>query len=179
MSQKRCHLMSQFVTDSICSHVHWEKNALTDLYWGVWAWGQEKCLLVPVVWTGTSCGKKDVCPCSWAHVVGVLCCGGVCLMRLGAVQGVEHRSGPEHTVSNLRILCMAYPSFFFFSRIFTHFIKEMATHSSVLAWRIPGTGEPGGLPFTGSHRVGHNWSNLAAAAAATTSLAISKNAQHT
>ena len=44
--------------------------------------------------------------------------------------------------------------------------KEMATHSSVLAWRIPGTGEPGGLPSMGSHRVGHNWSNLAAAAAA-------------
>ena len=40
----------------------------------------------------------------------------------------------------------------------------MATHSSVLAWRIPGTGEPGGLPSMGSHRVGHDWSNLAAAA---------------
>ena len=34
--------------------------------------------------------------------------------------------------------------------------KEMATHSSALAWRIPGTGEPGGLPSMGSHRVGHN-----------------------
>ena len=43
--------------------------------------------------------------------------------------------------------------------------KEMATHSSVLAWRIPGTGEPGGLPSLGSHRVGHEWSDLAAAAA--------------
>ena len=42
--------------------------------------------------------------------------------------------------------------------------KEMVTHSSVLAWRIPGTGEPGGLPSMGSHRVGHDWSNLAAAA---------------
>ena len=42
--------------------------------------------------------------------------------------------------------------------------KEMATHSSVLAWRIPGTGEPGGLPSMGSHRIGHNWSDLAAAA---------------
>ena len=42
----------------------------------------------------------------------------------------------------------------------------MATHSSVLAWRMPGTGEPGGLPSTGSHRVGHDWSDLAAAAAA-------------
>ena len=40
----------------------------------------------------------------------------------------------------------------------------MATHSSVLAWRIPGTGEPGGLPSVGSHRVGHDRSNLAAAA---------------
>ena len=42
--------------------------------------------------------------------------------------------------------------------------KEMATHSSVLAWRIPGTEEPGGLPSMGSHRVGHDWSDLAAAA---------------
>ena len=40
----------------------------------------------------------------------------------------------------------------------------MATHSRVLAWRIPGTGEPGGLPSMGSHRVGHDWSDLAAAA---------------
>ena len=43
--------------------------------------------------------------------------------------------------------------------------KEMATHSSVLAWRIPGTGEPRGLPSMGSHRVGHDWNDLAAAAA--------------
>ena len=42
--------------------------------------------------------------------------------------------------------------------------KDMATHSSVLAWRIPGTGEPGGLPSVGLHRVGHDWSDLAAAA---------------
>ena len=39
--------------------------------------------------------------------------------------------------------------------------KEMATHSSVLAWRIPGIGEPSGLPSMGSHRVGHDWSDLA------------------
>ena len=44
--------------------------------------------------------------------------------------------------------------------------KEMATHSSILAWRIPGTEEPSGLPSMGSHRVGHDWSDLAAAAAA-------------
>ena len=41
--------------------------------------------------------------------------------------------------------------------------KDMATHSSVLAWRIPGTAGPGGLPSMGSHRVGHDWSDLAAA----------------
>ena len=44
--------------------------------------------------------------------------------------------------------------------------KEMATHSRVLVWRIPRMEEPGGLPSTGSHRVGHDWSGLAAAAAA-------------
>ena len=51
--------------------------------------------------------------------------------------------------------------------LFFHFHaleKAMATHSSVLAWRIPGTGEPGGLLSMGSHRVGHDWSDLAAAA---------------
>ena len=57
----------------------------------------------------------------------------------------------------------------FFS-VFTRLIlcileKEMTTHSSVLAWRILGTGEPGGLPSVGSHRVRHDWSDLATAAA--------------
>ena len=50
-----------------------------------------------------------------------------------------------------------------------HFLaleKEIATLSSVLAWRIPGTGESGGLPSLGSHKVGHDWSDLVAAAAA-------------
>ena len=42
----------------------------------------------------------------------------------------------------------------------------MATHSSALVWRIPGMGKPGGLPSMGLHRVGHDWSDLAAAAAA-------------
>ena len=44
--------------------------------------------------------------------------------------------------------------------------KERATHSSVLAWRIPGMGEPGGLPSMGLHRLGHDWRDSAAAAAA-------------
>ena len=57
----------------------------------------------------------------------------------------------------------SYP--FFISNIFVPSFseKEMAPHSSVLAWRIPWTGHPGGLPSMGSHRVRHAWSELAAA----------------
>ena len=54
------------------------------------------------------------------------------------------------------------PSDFTFTFHFHALGTEMATHSSVLAWRIPGTGEPGGLPSMGLHRVGHNCSDLAA-----------------
>ena len=54
---------------------------------------------------------------------------------------------------------------FTFTSHFHALEKEMASHSSVLAWRIPGTREPGGLLSLGWHRVGHDWSDLAAAAA--------------
>ena len=53
----------------------------------------------------------------------------------------------------------------------------MATHSSILAWRIPGMGEPSGLPSTGSHRVGHDWSDLAAAAVARKSWRVAHKMQ--
>ena len=52
----------------------------------------------------------------------------------------------------------------YFAFCFYALEKEMATHSSVLAWRIPGTEEPGGLPSVGSHRVRHDGSDLAAVA---------------
>ena len=55
---------------------------------------------------------------------------------------------------------------FTFTSHFHSLEKEMATHSSVLAWRLSGTGEPGGLPSMVSHRVGHDGSDLAAVAAA-------------
>ena len=61
---------------------------------------------------------------------------------------------------------MEEPGDFTFTFHFHALEKEMATHSSVLAWRIPGMGEPGGLQSMGSHRVGHDRSDLAAAAAA-------------
>ena len=67
-----------------------------------------------------------------------------------------------HGVAKSRTL-LSYFTFTFHSH---ELEKEMATHSSVLAWRILGTGEPGGLLSMGSHRVGHDCSNLAAVAAA-------------
>ena len=70
---------------------------------------------------------------------------------LGAVHGVNKS--------------LTWLSNFTFTFHFHALEKEMATHSSVLAWRIPRTGEPGGLPSVGSHRVRHDWSDLAAAAA--------------
>ena len=57
-----------------------------------------------------------------------------------------------HGVANSRRRLSDFPFTFHFQAL----EKEMATHSSVLAWRIPGTGEPGGLPPMGSHRVGHD-----------------------
>ena len=67
---------------------------------------------------------------------------------------------------NVQTTTQLYSSHFTFTFHFHALEKEMATHSSVIAWRIPGTGEPGGLPSMGLHRVGHDWSDLAAAAAA-------------
>ena len=62
-----------------------------------------------------------------------------------------------HRVTNSRTRLSDFTFTFHFHAL----EKEMSTHSSVLAWRIPGTGEPGGLPSMGSHRVGHDWSDLA------------------
>ena len=75
-------------------------------------------------------------------------------MDRGAWQAVVHRVAKSRT----RL------SDFTFTFHFHVLEKEMAPHSSVLAWRIPGTWEPSGLPSMGSHRVRHDWSDLAAAA---------------
>ena len=76
-----------------------------------------------------------------------------------------------HGVATSRTRLNNFPLFFHFHAL----EEEMATHSSVLAWRIPGTGEPGGLPSMGSHRVGHDGSDLAAAAAVGSCGAIKRN----
>ena len=57
--------------------------------------------------------------------------------------------------------------------------KAIATHSSVLAWRIPGTGHPGGLPSMGLHRAGHDWRDLVVAAYPTKSRGLRNPAPHT
>ena len=80
----------------------------------------------------------------------------------GAWWAVVHRV----TMSRARM------SDFTFTFHFHALEKEMATHSNVLAWRIPGTEEPGGLLSLGSHRVKHDWSDLAAAAEIINSLDI-------
>ena len=79
----------------------------------------------------------------------------------GKSQGWRSLVGCVHGVAKSR----ARLSEFTFTFHFHAMEKEMATHFSVLAWRIPGMGEPGGLPSMGSHRVGHDWSDLAVAAA--------------
>ena len=70
-------------------------------------------------------------------------------------------------------LSQTWLSNFTFTFHFPALEKEITTHSSVLAWRIPGKAEPGGLLSVGSHRVGHDWSYLSAAAAA--AAAVVKN----
>ena len=65
---------------------------------------------------------------------------------------------PDMVISKMSSSLLTYLKIFF---LVCALEKEMATHSSVLAWKIPGTGEPGGLPSMGSHRLRHDWSDLA------------------
>ena len=93
-----------------------------------------------------------------------------CLLRnLYAGQEATVRTGHGTTDwfqigKGVRQGCILSPCLFNLCAEYMSLEKEMATHSSVLAWRIPGTGEPGRLPSMGSHRVGHDWSDLAVAA---------------
>ena len=69
----------------------------------------------------------------------------------------EVHTGMKHTSSKAKLCSWFYFVSIDFFSFHSHALeKEMATHSSVLAWRIPGTVEPGGLPSMGSHRVGHD-----------------------
>ena len=75
------------------------------------------------------------------------------LLDLLAVQGTLESLLQQHNSKASILRCSA---FFIVQLSHPYMEKEMATHSSILAWRIPGTEEPGGLPSTGSHRVRHD-----------------------
>ena len=91
-----------------------------------------------------------------------------CLLRIlyaGQETIVRTRHGTVGWFKTGKGVCQDYILSTCLFNLFADLEKEMATHSSVLAWRIPGTGEPDGLQSMGSHRIGHDWSDLAAAAA--------------
>ena len=109
---------------------------------------------------------------------GLLHCGWILyqLSHKGSPRILEwvaypYFSGSSQPRNQTRVSCIAGKFFtnwairVTFTFHFHALENKMATHSRVLAWRIPGTGEPDGLPSMGSHRVGHDWSDLAAAAA--------------
>ena len=92
-------------------------------------------------------------------------CFKLCFLR-NSDQGIQKLGSLELShhftlIYNHVTLCSILSSFIFSS---SYTEKAMALHSSTLAWRIPGTREPGELPSMGSHRVGHDWNDLAAAA---------------
>ena len=95
----------------------------------------------------------------------------------GAWWAVVHRVAKSRTRLSFRFHMTELFTFTFTSHFYA-LEKEMATHCSVLAWRIPGTGEPGELPSTESHRVGHDWSDLAAATAALQEIVKDREAWH-
>ena len=73
------------------------------------------------------------------------------------VSGVQQSDSIIHIHGSIRVILNKIWFLTQVNLICMHALeKEMATHSSVLAWRIPGTDEPGGLPSMGSHRVGHD-----------------------
>ena len=125
------------------------------------------------------CGMRTS-PCG-----GFSCCGPWALEHAGVSSSSVVAHSREGNGTPLQYSCLENPmdggawwatvhgvaksrtrlSDFTFTFHFHTMEKAMAAHSSVLAWRIPGMGEPGGLLSLGSHRVGHDWSDLAAAAA--------------
>ena len=118
--------------------------------------------------------QSKVSPTQWMHCLGLFPNWNSRLLSQGyfpalfksgcrKIQFGDICTGGLQSMGSLRVRRL---SNFTFTFHFHALEKEIATHSSVLAWRISGTGEPGGLPSMGSHRVRHDWSDLAAAAAA-------------
>ena len=139
---------------------------------------------IAIVSTAAWCPScRTVCTVSWIYSRSVFCCD--VYSRAGSLWYFAVYGFGEGNGTQLQYSCLKNPmdgrawwatvhgvaksqtqlSDFTFTFHLHALEKEMATHSSVLALRIPGTGEPGGLMSMGLHRVGHDWSNLAAAAA--------------
>ena len=112
-----------------------------------WDWGAPAGVLWGSV-SFVSCVQAAPCRQHWGSGMESVCCDR------GAWWAAVHGVTKSQT----------WLSDFTFTFHFHALEEEMATHSSDLAWRIPGTGKPGGLPSMGLHRVGHDWSDLAAAA---------------
>ena len=110
-------------------------------------------------------GNSESFPCFWQKLACLSREGNGTPLQYSCLENPMGRGAwwaAVHGVAKSRTQLSDLPITFHFPAL----EKEMATHSSVLAWRIPGTVEPGGLPSMGSHRVGHDWSDLAAAAVA-------------
>ena len=145
--------------------------------------GRERCTTAIPLWRNKETllhsqegPPRDLAMREWGACFAPLRLGrgsGGCFLRLQKTEEPlqeleewERTEWPKATLGeNEEIL---YTSLFFIRACVLSLEKAMATHSSVLAWRIPGTGEPSGLPSMGLHRVGHDWSNLAAAACSAT-----------
>ena len=156
---------------SICVILHW----LDIAFWMQWkpiSWSIKFLRLAPAYFSSFMPRPRPMCvPCS------ITC--WIC--QAPRILSSEKAMAPRSSALAWRIPWMEEPgrlqsmgslrvwtrlSEFTFTFHFRALEKEIATHSSVLAWRIPGTGEPDGLSSMGLHRVGHDWSDLAAAAAA-------------
>ena len=140
----------------------------------------------PVLLPGKSHGQRSLVGCSqwgheesdtteWLHFhFSLSCIGEGNGNPLQCFCPENPRDGDSGALLSMGSQSQTWLSDFTFTFHFHALEKEMATHSSVLAWRIPGMGEPGGLPSLGSHRVGHDWSDLTAATATATPKATRK-----
>ena len=152
-------------------HLCFQMNSIatTKLERGAWGWDHKKKKITLSIVTGKGFGVWLLaCEIKWKQTdqnpvwEGVVFTTGTplqysCLenpINIGALWAAVH--GVAKSRTRLSDFTFIFP--------FHALEKEMAAYSSVLAWRIPGTGEPGGLSSVGSHRVGHDWSDLAAAA---------------
>ena len=126
-----------------------------------WSW---PCITGSYLFSHASSQPCFVCPSIWLTILWEFCRHWIWEIRRGCEIPWTKGPGRLQPMGSWRV--RHDWATFTFTFHFHALEKEMATHSRVLAWRVPGKGEPGGLPSMGSHRVGHDWSNLAVAAAA-------------